>query len=98
MMRSNLTPRPRRLTRRGRNRGRGPNAAAHRGPAPRDSFAAALAEALDLLAERARRHGLGEAAHFLDTAALSARQAAGSDTGEDDTQAVERADGPSFLA
>ena len=46
------------------------------GPPESDDFPACLAEALDILADRAKRHGLVEVAHFLEVAVLAARDAA----------------------
>jgi len=43
-----------------------------------DDFPACLAEALDILVNRAMRHGLVEVAHLLEVAALAARDAAAS--------------------
>jgi len=43
---------------------------------PDDDFSACLAEALDILADRARRHGLVEVVHLLEVAALAARELA----------------------
>ncbi len=43
---------------------------------PREDFPTCMAEALDILVERAMRHGLVEVAHLLEVAALAARDAA----------------------
>jgi len=43
---------------------------------PGDDFPTCLAEALDILVDRARRHGLVEVAHLLEVAALAARDSA----------------------
>jgi hypothetical protein len=40
-----------------------------------DDFPTCMAEALDILRERAMRHGLVEVAHLLEVAALAARDA-----------------------
>jgi hypothetical protein len=53
----------------------GPGAAPP-GPAPGDDFPACLAEAIEILADRARRHGLVEVVHLLDVAAMAARDVA----------------------
>ena len=45
-------------------------------PKQGDNFPACLAEALDILVDRATRHGLVEVAHLLEVAALAARDAA----------------------
>lgn len=44
--------------------------------APADDFSTCMAEALDILVDRARRHGLVEVAHLLEVAALAARDGA----------------------
>ena len=49
---------------------------------PSDDFPTCLAEALDILVDRAARHGLVEVAHLLEVAALAARDAAASMTGQ----------------
>ncbi len=46
------------------------------GPEPGDDFPTCLAEALDILVDRAMRHGLVEVAHLLEVAALAARDSA----------------------
>lgn len=50
---------------------RAPHAAA-----PADDFPTCMAEALDILVDRAKRHGLLEVAHLLEVAALAARETA----------------------
>ncbi len=45
-------------------------------PESGDDFPTCLAEALDILVDRAMRHGLVEVAHLLEVAALAARDAA----------------------
>ena len=52
------------------------------GPEHGDDFPSCLAEALDILVDRAMRHGLVEVAHLLEVAALAARDAAASPVGQ----------------
>lgn len=46
------------------------------GLVPGDDFPTCLAEAIDILVDRAMRHGLVEVAHLLEVAALAARDSA----------------------
>ncbi|HEX9789405.1 MAG TPA: hypothetical protein VGA60_01985 [Kiloniellales bacterium] len=63
--------------------GGAPGTAALPGQATGDYFPARLAEAIDILADRARRHGLVEVVHLLDVAAMAARDVAVETTGKD---------------
>lgn len=50
-------------------------------PEDGDDFPTCLAEALDILVDRATRHGLVEVSHLLEVAALAARDAAAAPAG-----------------
>lgn len=52
-------------------------------PTPGEDYPARLAEAIDILSERARRHGLVEVVHLLDVAAMAARDVAAETTEKD---------------
>jgi len=67
-------------------------------PGQGDDFPVCLAEALDILVNRAMRHGLAEVAHLLEVAALAARDAAASPVDRPCQPERERDNGPSALA
>ena len=67
-------------------------------PPESDDFPACLAEALDILADRAKRHGLVEVAHFLEVAVLAARDAAAVQADRPCQPKRKREEAPSALA